>query len=137
MDDSPNQWAYMTFNIFEHLLEIDRDGNLVPGLATGWRWLDDRTLEVSLRKGVKFHDGSPFDAEIAKLNIEETGQLRHPFHLGNFLSFDPGTRVEIVDRYTIRVLMPKPDGAALSRLSYIHIGSRAFYQSGGWGSKHW
>jgi len=32
---------------FEHLIELDKDGNLVPRLATGWRWLDDRTLEAA------------------------------------------------------------------------------------------
>ena len=106
-------------------------------LATGWRWIDDRTLEVNLRRGVRFHNGEIFDAEIVKLNIEQSEHLRHVFHLGNFLSFDSGTRIEIVDRYTVRILMPKPDGAALARLSYIHMGNKQFFESGGWGQKHW
>lgn len=36
----------------------------MPGLALSWQWLDDRTLEVKLRRGVKFHNGEVFDAEI-------------------------------------------------------------------------
>src|SRR5665213_814977 len=34
-----------------------------PLLATSWKFIDDTTLEFSLRKGVKFHDGSPFSAD--------------------------------------------------------------------------
>jgi peptide/nickel transport system substrate-binding protein len=38
-------------------------GALVGLLATDWRWIDERTLELDLRRGVTFHDGSPFDAD--------------------------------------------------------------------------
>ena len=41
-------------NVVEHLVKIDTDGALVPRLATAWRWLDDRTLEMSLRHAVTF-----------------------------------------------------------------------------------
>jgi ABC-type transport system substrate-binding protein len=49
VDTDPLNWAWVTWNVFEHLVELDKDGNLVPRLATGWRWLDDRTLEMTLR----------------------------------------------------------------------------------------
>jgi ABC-type transport system substrate-binding protein len=137
VETSPALFAWITFNVFEHLLELDQDGLLVPRLATGWRWIDDRTLEVNLRRGVKFHTGEVFDAEIVKLNIVDTLTLNHPFHLGSFMNFDPGTRVEVLDRYTVRIVTPKPDGAMLARLSFIHMGNRAFFQAGGWGGKHW
>jgi ABC-type transport system substrate-binding protein len=54
VDPSPLNWASVTLNVFEHLWEFDPDGKLVPRLATSWRWLDQRTLEVKLRQGVKF-----------------------------------------------------------------------------------
>src|SRR5262245_43913012 len=50
VDKSPANWISITLNIFEHLVWVDKDGKLVPQLATGWRWLDDRTLEVTLRQ---------------------------------------------------------------------------------------
>ncbi len=68
VDRHPSNWTYIVLNIFEHLIEFDKDNTLVPRLATGWRWLDDRTLEMTLRHGVKFHNGEIFDAEIVKLN---------------------------------------------------------------------
>ena len=68
VDTDPLNWAWITWNVFEHLVEIDKDGKLVPRLATAWRWLDDRTLEMTLRQGVKFHNGEVFDADIVKLH---------------------------------------------------------------------
>jgi hypothetical protein len=43
-------WVSITFNVMEHLTEHDKDSTLVPRLATAWRWLDDRVLEVTLRQ---------------------------------------------------------------------------------------
>ncbi len=134
-----NRYNFITivFNVFEHLMELDPDGNLVPRLATGWRWLDERTLEVKLRQGVKFHNGETFDAEIVKLNWEENTRLAQPFIAGQFLNFSPGTTLEIIDPYTIRFHFPTPDGAALIKLSSLHIGNRQFYAEHGWAEKHW
>jgi hypothetical protein len=50
VDKSPLNWASITLNVFEHLITLDEDGKLVSRLATGWQWLDDRTLEVTLRQ---------------------------------------------------------------------------------------
>jgi len=75
VDKSPANWISMTFTVFEHLMEADVGGELVPRLATGWRWLTDRTLEVTLRRGVTFHNGEVFDAEVVKLNWDEQSQL--------------------------------------------------------------
>ena len=130
-------FASIVFNVFEHLMEIDKDGQLVLRLATGWQWVDDRTLDVTLRKGVRFHNGEVFDAEIVKLNVEENFKLGHIFHFREHLQFKPGFTMEIRDPYTIRFRFPEPDGTALARLTYIHIGNRQFYHELGWGDKNW
>ena len=44
VDKSPFNWVYVTLNVFEHLIELDKDGKLVSRLATGWQWLNERTL---------------------------------------------------------------------------------------------
>ena len=137
VDPHPANWAWITYNVFEHLIEIDKDGNLVPGLATGWQWLDEHSLEVTLRQGVTFHNGEVFDAEIVQLNWDENTRLRQPYMEGVFLNFKPGSRVEIVDPHTVRFLFPEPDGAVLVKLSQVHIGNRQFYRELGWGEKGW
>jgi len=124
VDNNPNNWGTITFNVFEHLLSLNHDGDLVPRLATGWQWLDDHTLEVTLRQGVRFHNGEVFDAEIVKFNWEEHMRVGQPFRLGSFMNFKPGSRLQILDAHTVRFLFPEPDGGALVKLSLLHMGNR-------------
>ncbi|GAB6042474.1 ABC transporter substrate-binding protein [Endothiovibrio diazotrophicus] len=49
--------------LFSRLVEQDERQNLIPGLATSWRAVDDTTREFRLRRGVTFHDGTPFTAD--------------------------------------------------------------------------
>ncbi len=71
VDSHRYNFISIVFNGFEHLMELDHSGKLVPRLATRWQWLDNRILEVILRQGVTFHNGERFDAEILKLNWDE------------------------------------------------------------------
>jgi peptide/nickel transport system substrate-binding protein len=137
VDAHPWNWIYITLNVFEHLMEIDKNGNLVPRLATDWQWIDARTLEVTLRQGVTFHNGEQFDAEIVKLNWEENIRTRQPHILGSFMNFASGSKLEIMAPYRVRFIFPEPDGGALAKLSFMHIGNRQFYRDLGWGEKHW
>ena len=54
----------LSTHIFEPLTLTDRNGRLIPGLATSWRAIDPLTWEFKLRPGVKFHDGSALTADI-------------------------------------------------------------------------
>ena len=137
VDKDLSNFGSIVYNVFEHLIDLDKEGKMVPGLATSWRWLDAHTLDMHLRQGVKFHNGEVFDAEIVKRNVEETTQLRDAFHLGEFLNFKPGLRIEIIDPHTLRFHFAEPDGAALARLSYVHIANRQFLREFGWGGKNW
>ena len=137
VDSSPYNFVTVVLNVFEHLWDFEEGGKLVPRLATGWRWLDDRTLDMTLRQGVKFHSGEPFDATSVQLNWDENTRLQQPFRAGQHLNFKPGSRLEILDSYTVRFHFPEPDGTALVKLSTMHIGSRQFYAEHGWGEKSW
>lgn len=137
VDKNPNNWFFVTFNVFEHLMELDKEGQLVPRLATSWRWLDDRTLEVTLRQGVTFHNGEVFDAEIVKLNWDDNARLRQPHGGGEYLSFKPGSSLEIVGPHLVRFRFPEPDGGALAKLRIMHMGNRQFFRESGWGEKSW
>src|SRR4029077_12438193 len=50
-------------HIFDKLVQMDADSKMIPGLATSWKALDDKTWEFKLRKGVKFTDGTELTAE--------------------------------------------------------------------------
>jgi ABC-type transport system substrate-binding protein len=137
VDKDPQNYASIAWNIFDHLVEIDKDGTLVPRLATGWQWLDDRTLEMTLRQGVTFHNGEVFDADIVKLNWDETLRLQQPHRSGDYWNFTPGSRLEIRDPHTVRFVFPEPDGGAMARLVLMHMANRQFYREVGWGEKSW
>jgi peptide/nickel transport system substrate-binding protein len=116
VDPHPLNWAWIVYNVFEHLMELDTKGKLVPRLATSWQWRDNRTLDMTLRQGIVFHNGEVFDAEIVKLNWDEYPRLRQPLWLGQFMNFQSGSRLEILDPYTVQFVFPAPDGGALTKL---------------------
>jgi peptide/nickel transport system substrate-binding protein len=58
-------------NIMEGLIKVDRNGKFVPGLATNWKVSPDgKVYTFQLRQGVTFHNGEPFNAQVAKWNLE-------------------------------------------------------------------
>ncbi|WP_391119580.1 glutathione ABC transporter substrate-binding protein [Psychrobacillus sp. L3] len=56
--------------VYETLLAFDKDRNFAPLLATEWNQVDDLTWDFTLREGVKFHDGTPFNAEAVKATFD-------------------------------------------------------------------
>ena len=137
VDTSRYNFVTVVYNVFEHLVDLDAEGNLEPRLATSWRWLDDRTLDMKLRQGVTFHNGEVFDAAIVKLNWDENTRLKQPFLGGQNLNFKPGVRLEIIEQYRVQFHFPSPDGAALIKLSTMHLGNRQFHTDHGWGEQEW
>src|SRR3546814_2867722 len=63
-------------SLCDKLVDITPELKLIPQLATAWSWSDDsKTLTMDLREGVVFHDGTPFNAEAVKANIERSKTL--------------------------------------------------------------
>lgn len=80
---------------FEGLVKDTIDGEMHPWLATSWEtdW-QAATIVFHLREGVKFHDGSDFNAEVAKWNLDQRIELgKAPYW----------ESIEILDNYTIKV----------------------------------
>src|SRR6266704_3771814 len=66
---------WTTNNMLEHIYDrlLDRDAKTLkprPMLATGWKIINDTTWEFTLRQGVKFHNGEPFNAQSVKATLE-------------------------------------------------------------------
>lgn len=94
-------------HIYDTLVWSGDDLQIEPGLATSWKPLDDTTWEFKLREGVKFHDGSDFDAEDVKFSIERIPAVSGPTTTTIYVR--RVAEVEIIDPYTIHI---KTDGPA-------------------------
>ena len=90
----------------------DGTGQIVPLLATEWKYNTDfTTLTLTLRKGVKFHDGTDFNAAAAKTNLDMVLKSTNVASLATVSSID------IVDDYTIRLNLKTYDSALLINLA--------------------
>jgi len=114
----------IVINLYDGLVRY-KDGSLEvePDLATSWKISDDGKLYTfKLRKGVKFHDGSPFNAAAVKFNFDRMLDKNHPQHntgpfpLAFFFKAIKETRV--VDEYTVQFKLDKPYAPLLSNLAY-------------------
>ena len=148
----------------ERLIDLNYQGQLEtkPGLATEWRRIDDKTVEFSLRRGVKLHNGDEFTAEdvaasfspqrmfgdtrptVQGKTLPLSGQIITsaagrelpreipPVARRLFPAFD---RVEIIDRHTVRMVNATPDVILEGRLSALGAGiisARAFNEAPSW-----
>jgi peptide/nickel transport system substrate-binding protein len=99
-------------NIYNSLLTITPPPELkiVPALAKSWDVLDEgRTYVFHLEEGVKFHDGTDFDAEAAKWNIDRILAPEVKSWVRTY--YEDITQVEVVDKYTLRIRLKEPSGA--------------------------
>src|SRR6267378_7043267 len=87
-------------NIYEPLLVLDTGLGIKPGLAESWQQPDSRTLVMKLRHGVKFHDGTDFNAEAAKFNFNRMKTEPKSVRKGEVASIES---VDIVDAATLKV----------------------------------
>jgi peptide/nickel transport system substrate-binding protein len=105
--NAPNDLFYVNPAI-ETLLLTDPQGNPTPRLATGWTIAPDfKSLTFTLRKGVKFHDGTDFNAAALKWLLEKYATSPQP-ELKNV------TSVDVVDDYTAKVNFSQYNPAFLS-----------------------
>jgi peptide/nickel transport system substrate-binding protein len=101
-------------NVFEPLVTLDTKLGIRPGLAESWTQPDPRTLVFKLRRGVKFHDGTDFNAEAAKFNFERMKTEPKSVRKGEVASIDT---VEAVDPHTLKLNLKRPDAALLATLT--------------------
>ena len=107
-------------NIYESLTAIAKDLSVVPGLAESWEISEDGlTYTFKLRSGVKFHDGSDFDAEDVAASIRRVQAEAIASPLASRVT--PITGIEVVDPTTITLTLDAPFAPILSSLAGIAI----------------
>lgn len=100
--------------IYDSLVRVDQTGKIIPWLAEKWESAaDGKQITFNLRKDVKFHDGSPFDAEAVKWNIDRYRTTEASARKGELA---PVTSVDVVDAATVRFNLSAPFAPLLSLL---------------------
>jgi peptide/nickel transport system substrate-binding protein len=120
--DSPrlasNTCGRISFNVFDALIFADPvDGyKLKPMLAESWKRIDANTLELKLRKGVKFHSGDEFTSEDVKFSLERSLDPKNGFVLARsaLATID---KIETPDPLTVRIITKQPDPLLEFRIS--------------------
>ena len=112
--------------VYDSLVNRDREFRLEPALATSWKMVDARTWRFALRPNVKFHDGTPMNADDVVFSIgralAKTSQ--RAFQLRGV------TGARRVDELTVDVLLAAPDAVLPEKMIFVGIMSRA------WAEKH-
>jgi peptide/nickel transport system substrate-binding protein len=104
----------------EHIYDrlLDREPRTLkprPMLATGWKIVNDTTWEFTLRQGVRFHNGEPFNAESVKATME---YLQDPANKSHYAPYWKLVKeVQIVDDHTVRFVTEKPWPSLIDRAS--------------------
>jgi peptide/nickel transport system substrate-binding protein len=95
------------YPLYDTLVRFDPNLNPQPGLAESWETPDPKTFVFTLRKNVKFHDGTPFNAEAVKYNITRAQDKKMPVNteLTNIEA------VEVVDPSRVRLRLKRPDAS--------------------------
>ena len=125
----------ITRQIYEGLVKYKgATTEVIPALAEKWEVSKDGTVwTFTLRKGVKFHDGTPFDAAAVAWNFDRWRLSKHPQHenqikagqtfeyyeaqFGGFDDKSLITKVEAVNPFTVRITLKTPQGPFLANLA--------------------
>ena len=120
-------WAPISDICLENLLLLDASGTPQPWLATGWKWDSNNLgLTLTIRQGVKFQDGTTFDAAAVKWNLDQCKSA-------NVTELASVKSIDVVDPYTLKLTLTNTDGMLIYNLAGNRgmMMSPASYQNGG------
>ena len=106
--------------VFEPLVLLAPDFTVKPLLATAWQFRAPNTWRFTLRPGVRFHNGAPFDAKAVAYNVTELWAKE----TSGILSMGPDSAV-VVDDYTVDITPTKPNQRLVEQLVHPSRGIRA------------
>ena len=116
---------YMTSELmFGRLVDFSPNFEMSPGLATEWNAVDDTTWEITLREGVKFHDGSTLTADDVLFSLERTDEVPNsPAPFGDMVSMIAS--MEKVDDLTVRVTTDTPQPRLMEDIGRVFVVKKA------------
>jgi len=109
-------------HIFDRLVHTNAKQQLEPGLAVSWKPISDTVWEFKLRKGVKFHDGTPFTADDLLFTWERAPNVeRSP---SSFNLYIKGKTLKKIDDHTVHIITKRPYPLMPNDVSQINIVSK-------------
>ena len=103
-------------SLFDKLVDIDEDMNIIPKLAKDWDISDDnQTYTFYLQEGVVFHDGTPFNAEAVKFNFDR--MLDPALGSPRYGEVEQVEQVKVIDEHTVEVQLKTPFSPFLGDLT--------------------
>jgi peptide/nickel transport system substrate-binding protein len=101
--------------LYETLIDVDSSGKYIPGLAEAWEVKGDKTIILKLKKNVKFHDGTDFNAQAVKFVLE---RALNPETKASFRAeIEDIQSIEVVDPTTVKLTLKNPSSVILGALS--------------------
>src|SRR4051794_38388133 len=113
--------AYLSYQVLDNLTSLDEDSKVVPWLAQSWKASDDGlTWTFTLKKGVKFTDGTPLNAEAVAYNFDywlKGGNSTAAVWLGGYYQ-----SAQAVDDLTLQINLSKPYPNLAQNLTQAYFG---------------
>jgi peptide/nickel transport system substrate-binding protein len=116
--------------LYDGLVEKDLTADadfppIVPGLAVSWSASDDgKTYTFKLRQGVKFHDGTPFNAAAADFNFQRMTNEKHPYYDAQVGATARGVLKglkgsKVVDEFTFQIELSEPNAGFIEAIASL------------------
>lgn len=122
--------------VYDTLVVQDRDGAFHPSLATRWEIsADGKTYTFELRRGVTFHDGTPFNAAAVVRNLERIVDPATKSQKAIFL-LGPFDHAEAAGDFTVKIVLKTPYAPLLDGLSQVYLGMASPAALDQWGDQY-
>ena len=134
------QDIYILNLVYDTLVKVDVNGQIVPWLAESFNVIDDKTIEVTLRDDVKFHDGSPLTLEDVKFTFDFAKEVKAPYYMSKIKAIES---VEITGDNKLVFKLSEPfapfmsNGLALVGILPKHIWEIKYQELGAEGILSW
>ena len=132
VDPYGNVWMYNQW-VTGNLVTLTPEGEYKPGLATEWKFsADGKSFSMTLMTGQSFVDGTPFNAEAVKFNIDRLmDPATNSALMANYVGVKEFQSVEVVDEYTVKINYKNPVVSVVWGLSVMPVWSPTAVQKYG------